>query len=218
MAEDPAARLFKALISCDPGDAIAVIESVRSSGVPQDRIFDAVFVPAMSMLGGAWAEGSVGELELAQSAVVAEQITSFVVPSVPAKDTGVTILIGTVHRDEHSIAKNIIGAALKEAGNRVVDLGVSVRPSEFLERLEETGAKIIVVTAESIATAEECVRVRESLNVAGHEGVMLLVSGGPFTADPGLARRIGANGLITSAEGAIKVVSRMMRDRLGGEA
>lgn len=218
MAEDPATRLFKAFISCDPGDAIAVIEDVRNSGVPQDRIFDTVFVPAMSMLGGAWAEGSVGELEFAQSAVVAEQITSFVVPPASARDTGVTILIGTAYRDEHAIAKNIIGAALKEAGNRVVDLGLSVRPSEFLERLEETGARIIVVTAEKIATAEECVRVRESLNVAGHEGVMLLVSGGPFAADPGLARRVGANGLITSAEGAIKVVSRMMRDRMGGAA
>lgn len=218
MAEDAVTRLFQALISCDPGEAIAVIESARDSGVSQERLFDTVFVPAMSMLGGAWSERAIGEVEFAHSAVVAGQITSFVVPSVSAIDTGVTILIGTMHRDEHLIAKNIIGAALKEAGHRVVDLGVSVTPSEFLERLEETGAKILIVTAENISTAEECVRVRESLSVAGHEGVMLLVSGGPFTADPGLARRVGANGLITSAEGAIKIVSQMVRDRLGGAA
>jgi len=48
--------------------------------------------------------------------------------------------MGTMHRDHHSIGRTIVAATLKEAGYRVNDLGVDVRPSDFLERVEETGA------------------------------------------------------------------------------
>lgn len=217
MPADTSASLYTAFVKHDPAEAIAVIERAKSGGVSQEELFDTIFVPAMSMLGAAWAQGTIDEEAFAQASVVAEQITSFVVPSMAMRDTGMTILVGTMHRDEHTIGKNIIGAALKEAGHRVIDLGTSVRPAEFLERLDETGARIIIVFASLLSTAEDCARVRESLTVAGHEGVIVLVSGGPFGADEGLARRVGANGIVRSAEGALKMVAKIAEDISGGE-
>ena len=153
MADDAAARLYQAFVSQDPSSAIAVIEKVRAGGVSQDELFDSLFAPAMSLLGGAWASGAIDEYTFTQASVVAEQITSFVTPAASGHDTGITVIIGSMHRDYHAIAKNTIGAALKEDGYRIVDLGVDVRPAEFLERIEETGARIIIVCAEMAATA-----------------------------------------------------------------
>ena len=214
MAEDTAAKLYQAFVSEDPSSAISVIEKVKASGVAQADLFDQLFAPAMSMLGGAWASGAIDEYAFTQAAVVAEQIASFVTPPSTAQDTGITVLVGAMHKDYHAIGKNVIGAALKEAGHRVIDLGVDVRPAEFLERLEETGSRIIIVTAELVGAAHTAVRVREALAVAGHENVVILVAGGPFAADGALAKEVGANGVIHGAESALRLVDRVAQDIL----
>lgn len=209
MADDAAARLYQAFVNQDPAAAITVIEKVKQSGVAQAQLFDQLFAPAMSLLGGAWASGAIDEYSFTQAAVVAEQITSFVTPPTTAQDTGVTILLGVMHHDFHSIDKDIAAAALKEAGHRVIDLGLDVRPAEFLERAEETGARIAIVFAQMNGTADSVTRVREMFTAAGRDDLVLFVSGGPFTADVSLAKKVGANGVVRGAESALKLVAKV---------
>lgn len=209
MADDAAARLYQAFVSQDPAAAITVIEKVKQSGVAQAQLFDQLFAPAMSLLGGAWASGAIDEYSFTQAAVVAEQITSFVTPPTTAQDTGVTVLLGAMHRDVHSIDKDIAAAALKEAGHRVIDLGLDVRPAEFLERAEETGARIAIVFAQMNGTADSVSRVREMFTAAGRDDLVLFVSGGPFAAEVSLAKKVGANGVVRGAESALKLVAKV---------
>ncbi len=211
MADDAAARLYQAFVSQDAAAAIDVIERAKRAGTAQVQLFDQLFAPAMSLLGGAWASGTIDEYTFTQAAVVAEQITSFVTPPTTAQDTGITVLVGTMHRDLHTIDKDIAAAALREAGHRVIDLGVDVRPAEFLERAEETGARMLIVFAQMRATAESVVRVREMFTANGRTNVVLFVSGGPFAADVGLAKRVGANGVVRGAESALKLVAKAAR-------
>jgi methanogenic corrinoid protein MtbC1 len=196
-------------VSQDPAQAIGVIERVKRSGVAQAQLLDQLFAPAMSLLGGAWASGAIDEYTFTQAAVIAEQITSFVIPPTSASDTGVTVLMGTMHHDFHTIDKDITAAALKEAGNRVVDLGSDVRPAEFLERAEETGARLIIVYAQQIGTARSVSRVREMFTAAGRDDIAILVAGGPFVADAQLAKSVGANGIVRGAESALKLVAKV---------
>jgi len=209
MADDAPARLYQAFVSQDPAVAISVIEQVKASGVAQSHLFDQVFAPAMSLLGGAWASGAIDEYTFTQAAVVADQITSFVTPPTTAQDTGITVLLGTMHRDHHTIGKDVTAATLKEAGHRVIDLGEDVRPAEFLERAEETGARIVIVFAQMISTAAAVSRVREMFTAGGREDLVLFVSGGPFEADTKLAKKVGANGIVRGAEGALKLVAKV---------
>lgn len=208
MADDVAARLYQAFVSQEPSQAISVIEKARASGLQQSRLFDQLFVPAMSLLGGAWASGAIDEYTFTQAAVVAEQITSFVTPPTTAQDTGITVLLGCMHRDHHAIDKDITAAALKESGHRVIDLGVDVRPADFLERAEESGARIVMVFAQMIGTARSVERVREMFTASGRDDVVLLVSGAPFSADVKLAKAVGANGVVRGAESALKLVAK----------
>lgn len=216
MASEEASHLYEAFVAQDPARAIQVVERVRSSGVPQTQLFDTLYVPAMSLLGGAWAEGIIDEITFTQASVVAEQIGSFVMPPVARPDTGVTLVIGSIHRDRHSVMKDIVASALKEAGYRVNDLGVDVRAADFLERLEETGSRVVIVFAEILATARAVAGVRDLLTAEKRDDVVLLVAGGPFAADPALARSVGANGVIGSAESALKVLGRVRDEVLAG--
>ena len=215
MSDEAPIALYKAFVGQDPASAIKVVERVRASGTTQERLFDTLFAPALALLGAAWAAGDVDEVVFTQAAVVAEQITSFVAPPSTVSDTGVTVLIGCMQKDRHALMKNVVAAALKEAGNRVIDLGIDVRSAEFLEKVEETGSRILVVCAEIMGTARAVVNVRDMLTAAGHDDVVLLVAGGPFLADPGIAKQSGANGVISSAESAIKLVAKVAADRLG---
>jgi methanogenic corrinoid protein MtbC1 len=162
----------------------------------------------MSLLGGAWASGAIDEYTFTQAAVIAEQITSFVIPPTAASDTGITLLLGTMHHDHHTIDKDITAAALKEAGHRVIDLGADVRPAEFLERAEETGARVLIVYAQLVGTALSVSRVREMFSAGGRSDVAILVAGGPFAADSSLARSVGANGVVRGAESALSLVAK----------
>jgi methanogenic corrinoid protein MtbC1 len=215
MADDSPARLYQAFISADPVGAINVIERAKRNGIAQAALFDKLFAPAMSQLGGAWASGSIDEYTFTRAAVVAEQVTSFVTPPNAAQDTGITVLVGTMHHDLHGMDKDITAAALKEAGHRVIDLGVDVRPAEFLERAEETGARIVLVFAQTIGTARSVVRIREMFTAGGRGDVVIFVSGGPFSADTALAKAVGANGVARGAESALKLVAKVAQ-RVGG--
>jgi len=213
MADDSPVLLYKAFVAQDPATAIKVVERVRLRGVAQADLFDTVFAPALALLGASWAAGEIDEIAFTQAAVVAEQISSFVTPPASMPDTGVTVLVGCMHRDRHSVMKNIVGASVKEAGNRVIDLGVDVRPAEFLEKVEETGARILIVFAEIMQTARSVGQVRDMFTTAGHDDVVILVCGGPFEADARLAKSAGANGVVHGAESAIKLVARAAADR-----
>lgn len=217
MSADQAAALYQAFVDQDPASAIQVVERARASGIPQDQLFDALYAPAMGLLGGAWASSAIDEIAFTQASVVAEQVGSFVMPPAARHDTGVTVIIGTMHRDRHSIGRTIIGATLKEAGYRVNDLGVDVRPADFLERIEETGARIVIVFAEMMRTARSVGSLRALFEGSGLTDVVILVSGGPFAADAALAREVGANGVIPGAEAALKLLARVARDRAAAE-
>jgi len=208
MAQDASARLYEAFVSSDPAAAISVIERVKAGGATQAQLFDQLFAPAMALLGGAWSSGEIDEYAFTQASVVAEQVASFVTPPTTALDTGVVVLVGAMHHDFHSMHKDITAAALKEAGHRVIDLGVDVRPSEFLERAEETGARIVIVFAQLVGVAHSVSRVREMFVAGGREDLVLLVAGGSFSADVGLAKRVGANGVVRGAQSALTLVER----------
>ena len=215
MSDDAPARLFQAFVNQDPAASIAVVEKAKRAGIAQVQLFDQLFAPAMSLLGGAWASGVIDEYTFTQASVIAEQITSFVIPPMTSGDSGITVLVGTMHHDHHTIDKDITGAALKDAGHRVIDLGADVRPAEFLERAEETGARIVLVFAQMIGTARSVVRIREMFTAGGRDDVVIFVSGGPFSADTSLAKAVGANGVARGAESALKLVVKVAQ-RSGG--
>ena len=208
MASDAPVRLYQAFIADDPARAISVIADAKASGIGHDRLFDQVFAPALAMLGAAWARGSLDEYRFTQAAVVADQVASFVAPgSVP--DTGTTIVVATMQGELHTARKAIISGALSQAGYRIVDLGSDVLPSAILERVRESRARIVIVFAETVAAAASVGRVREMLDSGGQGGVALLVAGGPFSAEESRARSAGAQGVVRSAEGALRVVGSL---------
>jgi methylmalonyl-CoA mutase cobalamin-binding domain/chain len=67
------------------------------------------------------------------------------------------VVLGAPLGDVHDIGKGIVSTLLRYSGFEVIDLGVSVKPSEFLEAAVESGAGLMGIST-LITVAYESVR------------------------------------------------------------
>lgn len=89
------------------------------------------------------------------------------------------VVLGAPLGDVHDIGKNIVATLLRYSGFEVVDLGVSVKPSEFLEAAQSGGAGVVGMSA-LITMAYE--PLRETVAAFEREGlrqkVKIMLGGG----------------------------------------
>ena len=58
-----------------------------------------------------------------------------------------TVITGTVGMDAHVIGTKVLSRALRDAGFKVVELGIQVSPEEFISVAQETKADAILMTS-----------------------------------------------------------------------
>ncbi len=92
-----------------------------------------------------------------------------------------TVVIGTVKGDIHDIGKNIVVALLRGIGFEVIDLGVDVSADTFVEKLKETGAKVLGLSALLNQTLIEMKNVVDTVVAAGiRNQVNIIIGGAPI--------------------------------------
>jgi len=119
------------------------------------------------------------------------------------------VVIGTVEGDLHDIGKNIVGAMLTSAGFAVVDLGVDVAASRFVQAVRKEKPDILAMSALLLTTMEGMRRVLEALKEAGlRQSVKVLIGGRPTSAQ--FAEEIGADAYGESAVQAVKIAKDLI--------
>ena len=117
------------------------------------------------------------------------------------------IVLGTVRGDIHDIGKNIFKMLAQAAGFEVHDLGVDVEPETFVEKLNETKAKILGLSALLTTTIWEMKTIIDELNKAGMRGkVNVLLGGNAVTKD--FAREIGADKAALDAVEGVEICKK----------
>ncbi len=89
------------------------------------------------------------------------------------------VVVGAPLGDVHDIGKGIISQLLRYSGFEVIDLGVNVRPADFLQAAAESGAEVLGIST-LITTAYES--LRETVFAFDREGlrasVKIMLGGG----------------------------------------
>jgi len=94
------------------------------------------------------------------------------------------IILGTVEGDIHDIGKKILSSLLAANGYEVIDLGVEVPASEFVEEVKETDADAVGASAMLTTTKEKQREIVETLEAEGlREEVTVMVGGAPVTEE-----------------------------------
>jgi methanogenic corrinoid protein MtbC1 len=122
-----------------------------------------------------------------------------------------SVVIGTVYGDIHSIGKGIVSTLLTANGFEVHDLGVNVKPDEFVAAVRQFQPDVLALSALLTTTAPEQEKVIQTLKAEGlRHKVRVIVGGGAITPD--FARSIGADGYDSTAPGAVNLAQRLLAD------
>ena len=111
-------------------------------------------------------------------------------------------IIGTVEGDLHDIGKNLVALMVESAGFEVIDLGVDVPASKFVDAIRENpDCKIVGLSALLTTTMQAMKNTVAAIEDSGlHSQVKIMVGGAPIT--PEFASEIGADAYTPDAGSA----------------
>jgi methanogenic corrinoid protein MtbC1 len=99
-------------------------------------------------------------------------------------------VIGTVSGDLHDIGKNLVSMIVTGGGFEVIDLGVDVPTSKFLDAIAQHPGSIVGLSALLTITMPSMEKSVRAIKEA-YPGTKVMVGGAPITAD--FCARIGAD-------------------------
>jgi methanogenic corrinoid protein MtbC1 len=118
------------------------------------------------------------------------------------------VVMGTVAGDIHDIGKNLTAGLLMAKGVGVADLGVDVSPQEFLNALQETGAKVLGLSG--LLTSSYDVMRQTIKAVAGgglRDSVQVVIGG---LVNENVLRYVGADYCAADCAGGIEVCRQIL--------
>lgn len=158
-----------------------VDEKIKSGVSPIDIIGECN--SGMVGVGDLFSSGQYFLSQLIFSAEIFKNVMKQLEPLMPQQEAGASankIIIGTVKGDIHDIGKNIVVNLLKGSGFEVIDLGVDVPAQKFVDAINETGAKVLGLSALLNFTYPEMKNVVEAVTEAGlREKVKIIIGGAP---------------------------------------
>jgi len=121
------------------------------------------------------------------------------------------VLIGTVKGDLHDIGKNLVIMMLEGGGFEVIDLGIDVPASKFIEAIQTHQPQVVGISALLTTTMAEMKNTIQAIEWAGfRKQVKMIVGGAPVTEK--FAREIGADGYAPDAASAVDVVRSLLAE------
>jgi 5-methyltetrahydrofolate--homocysteine methyltransferase len=119
------------------------------------------------------------------------------------------VAIGTVRGDLHDIGKNLVAMMMEGAGFEILDMGVDVKPEQFVEAVKDRGAGLICLSALLTTTMPAMSETISALQQAGvRSNVKVMIGGAPVTQN--YADEIKADGYAPDAASAVDSAKRLL--------
>lgn len=140
----------------------------------------------MDRVGELYSRGDYFLAELIMSADIFKKAAQKLEPLLAEGQTGSdlgALVIATPKGDIHDLGKNIVAILCSAAGFEVHDLGVDVLPETIAAKVEETGARVLAMSALITPTFESMKKTVELLAQKGlRKNTFIIIGGGPTTA------------------------------------
>jgi 5-methyltetrahydrofolate--homocysteine methyltransferase len=182
------------------------------SGIPAEKILSEALIPGMTAVGQKFARNEVFIPDILLSARAMAKATEHLKPyfqSGELKTRGI-IVMGTVRGDLHDIGKKIVGMMFEGGGWKVVDLGVDVPASKFIEAVGQNPGCAVGLSALLTTTMNNMRAIVEEIKIA-YPDTLIIVGGAPVTGT--FASGIGADAYFADPQGALE----FLNSRLPGQ-
>ncbi|MFQ3549556.1 MAG: corrinoid protein [Armatimonadota bacterium] len=203
-------KLAEAIISGKAPDAKALVEEALAEGVSPSEILNDGLVAGMNIVGTRFKNNEFYVPEVLIAARAMKMSMEVLRPKLVeggVESKGV-VAIGTVRGDLHDIGKNLVAMMLEGAGFEVRDLGVDVKPEQFVEAVKG-GAQAVALSALLTTTMPAMKETIEAFEAAGlRDGVKVMIGGAPVTQN--YADEIGADGYSPDAASAVDKAKELL--------
>jgi methylmalonyl-CoA mutase cobalamin-binding domain/chain len=203
--------IAQAMADLDEEAALAFTRGVLADGISGLDIV-AACEEGMREVGQRYEQKEIFLTGLVMAAEIFREIFAIVSPELErhqAPTSSHRVLLGTVEGDIHDIGKNTFRTLLRAYGFTVIDLGVDVPPSRFLQVALEERPDIIGLSGLVTASTFSMKYTIDQLHQAGDElkETPVIIGGG--TIDDEVARVTGADYWTTEAMQGIRVCQRL---------
>jgi len=184
-----------------------LVQGALDAGERAERVLEEGLIQAMDRLGVRFKNGEIyiPEVLLAARAMHASMAILKPILSKSTETIAGKVLIGTVKGDLHDIGKNLVVMMIEGGGFDVIDLGIDVPASRFVEAVKEHRPQVVGMSALLTTTMVEMKKTIQTLEAAGQKDqVKIIVGGAPVTES--FAMEIGADGYAPDAAVAVDVV------------
>jgi len=177
MAKD----LVSVLADLKENEALGIVQDRLSAGDDPLRIIDDAR-RAVEIVGKRFADGDYFIPDLVYSGEILKRITDMIKPNlaraVEVKRLG-KVVIGTVAGDIHDIGKDIVVFMLDVSGFEVFDLGIDVPAQKFIDKIKETGSRVVGLSGFLTLAFQSMKDTVEAIKKAGlRDKVKIMIGGG----------------------------------------
>jgi 5-methyltetrahydrofolate--homocysteine methyltransferase len=176
-----AGKLVKLLSDLKEKEALEFVENALSKGAnPEELLQDAK--EGMSVVGERFADEKYFIPDLIFSGEILKGIVKLLEPHLKkgeeTKRLG-KVIVGTVAGDIHDIGKDLVVFMLDVNGFEVYDLGIDVPVEKFVEKIKETGSKVVGLSGFLTLAFNAMKETVEAIKAAGlREEVKIMIGGG----------------------------------------
>ena len=204
-------KLTELIIDLEVDDiADAIKEALNKDGKAPFEVLNAL-TKGMDEVGRRYEEKEYYLTELVLAGETIKEAFEILKPALAAADTSsqkIKIILATVKGDNHDIGKNILGSLLLSSGFELHDLGMDVDAETIVNKVKETGAKVVALSSLLTMTVEEIKVVHEALQAAGlRDKVKVIVGGAPLNME--LAKKLGADDFANDAVDGVKHIKNL---------
>jgi 5-methyltetrahydrofolate--homocysteine methyltransferase len=188
----------------DGADEIAA-EALKN-GVPPSALLEGCML-GMERIGKEFGENKAFVTNLIVSAEAMNAVMKHIKPfleSGEVKRKG-KFVIGTVSGDLHDIGKNLVAMIIKGGGYEVIDLGVDVPTSKFMDAVAQNPGCFVGLSALLTTTMRNMEASVKAIKTA-HPDTKILVGGAPITQD--FCARIGADFYSPNPQHAVEYLNK----------
>ena len=206
-------QLKQAVIDSDSAQTVELTKQAVDAGFQPLEIINQGLVEGMQVVGDKYECGEYFLPHLIIAADGMKKAMALLEPELQSRGQQAeklgTVVIGTVHGDIHEIGKTLVGTMLSANGFEVHDLGVDVKVEDFINKVKETQANAIGMSALLTTTMTVQRDVIEALEANSlRSSVKVVVGGAPVTAE--WADRIGADGHADDAVAAVNLLKKLL--------
>ena len=211
MANDMLIQISENVIKGKAPVVKELVEKAIAANLPVKQILDEGLIAGMNVVGTKFKanEFYVPEVLIAARAMNAGMALLKPLLKAAGVKAKATACVGTVKGDLHDIGKNLVCMMLEGAGYNVVDLGVNVDATKFVEEAKKHDAQLIGMSALLTTTMGAMKSTVDAIKDAGLKGkVKIMVGGAPLTQS--FADEIGADGYAADAASAVDLANKLI--------